>query len=177
LHACSGADGAGRGDWGGCDRYIAYQSVARAAARLDMSVRSYIAHGPDQTAVSVMAQDIVSVSAIAWASMSVALSHYTGVLAFDAMGSIGVGLGLGWLAYYLGKRNIEMLNGQSVPGMQVEGLAGLLENDPVRPRSRPMPPWPLAAVTPSPPPRHVVPCVFAGGREDLASASGLHGAG
>ena len=56
-------------------------------------------------------------------------------------------------------------------------LAGLLENDPVRARPRPMPPRPLAAVTSAPPPRHVVPRVFAGGREDLASASGLHGAG
>jgi len=99
--------------------YIAYKSVAKAADKMGMSVREYIDKGPDQTAVSVMAQDVVSVSALLWASFALSMSSATGNGAFDALGSIGVGLGLGWLAYYLGSRNIALLNGHSIPSNQV----------------------------------------------------------
>jgi zinc transporter 9 len=88
-------------------------------------------HGPDQTAVSVMAQDVVSVSAIVFATAALTLSQLTGAVWMDAVGSIGVGLSLGWLAYYLGSRNIAMLNGQSVPRAQIDVLSTILKQDPV----------------------------------------------
>ena len=95
----------------GTTLWIAYKGVKNAAKKMSMTVREYITDGPDQTAVSVMAQDVVSVSALAWASVALGASHLTGIAYFDALGSIGVGAGLGWLAYYLGSRNIALLNG------------------------------------------------------------------
>ena len=47
------------------------------------------------------------------------------------MGSIGVGLSLGWLAYYLGCRNLAMLNGQAIPPAQLQQLEQILKDDPV----------------------------------------------
>jgi len=111
--------------------WIAYKSVAKAARNMGMSVSQYVKHGPDQTAVSVMAQDVVSVSALIWASVALSVSSATGNAAFDALGSIGVGIGLGWLAYYLGFRNIALLNGHSIPVNQIGALEKLLNNDAV----------------------------------------------
>ena len=95
----------------GTTLWIAYKGVKNAAEKMSMTVREYVTDGPDQTAVSVMAQDVVSVSALAWASVALGASHLTGIAYFDALGSIGVGAGLGWLAYYLGSRNVALLNG------------------------------------------------------------------
>lgn len=111
--------------------WIAYKSVAKAAKKMRMSVGEYVKHGPDQTAVSVMAQDIVSVSALLWATVALSVSSATGNAAFDALGSIGVGLGLGWLAYYLGLRNIALLNGHSIPANQIRALEKMLNGDAV----------------------------------------------
>lgn len=111
--------------------WIAYKSVAKAAKKMNMSVSEYVKHGPDQTAVSVMAQDIVSVSALLWATVALSASSATGNAAFDALGSIGVGLGLGWLAYYLGFRNIALLNGHSIPAHQISALKKMLNGDAV----------------------------------------------
>lgn len=111
--------------------WIAYKSVAKAAKKMSMSVGEYVKHGPDQTAVSVMAQDIVSVSALLWATVALSVSSATGNAAFDALGSIGVGLGLGWLAYYLGFRNIALLNGHSIPSNQIRALEKMLNSDAV----------------------------------------------
>ena len=49
--------------------------------------------------VSVMAQDVVSVSAVVWATAALGLTQWSGETYWDSLGSIGVGLGLGWLAY------------------------------------------------------------------------------
>ena len=51
------------------------------------------------------------------------------------MGSIGVGITLGWLAYYLGCRNLAMLNGQAIPPAQLQQLEQILKDDPVGDRA------------------------------------------
>ena len=50
-----------------------------------------VLRGRDPTAVAVLMEDSAAVSGVLFAATALSLAHYTGNVAFDAIGSIGIG--------------------------------------------------------------------------------------
>lgn len=84
---------------------IAIREIRRAASALDMTTMQYIRAGPDPNTVAVVAEDAAAVCGIVIASSCIALTHWTGMPVFDAVGSVLVGGLLGTVAMFLIRKN------------------------------------------------------------------------
>ncbi|MGV9824295.1 MULTISPECIES: cation diffusion facilitator family transporter [unclassified Gordonia (in: high G+C Gram-positive bacteria)] len=107
------------------------QSVRQANAgghRLSMHPLRFVSRTSNTTLRAVFAEDAAALIGLAIAATGMALHEITGSAAYDAVGSILVGLLLGVIAIFLIKRNSEFLLGQpAMPGTRNMLLHRLLE--------------------------------------------------
>ena len=90
----------------------ARREVRRGARRTDQSRTSFLATTSDPTLRAVFLEDAAALTGIVIAVSALALHQATGEPVWDAIGSILVGLLLGWIAVYLLRRNMAFLVGQ-----------------------------------------------------------------
>ncbi|WP_413332128.1 cation diffusion facilitator family transporter [Brevibacterium sp. GP-SGM9] len=108
------------------------QSVRQARGRalvLRRHTVDYVMNGSNPTLRAVFAEDAAALIGIAIALLAMALHQITGIAAFDAIGSILVGVLLGIVAVVLMDRNRRFLVGETVsPAVRDDLLASMLEN-------------------------------------------------
>ena len=89
-----------------------------------MGFMQYMREGSDTTAIAVVIEDAAAVSSLCVAMGSLYLTHVTGNCLWDTAGTLIVGTGMGFVAGFLIKRNLNMLTGRSVDR---ETLAGVTD--------------------------------------------------
>ncbi|CEO96992.1 Proton-coupled zinc antiporter SLC30A9, mitochondrial [Plasmodiophora brassicae] len=110
---------------------IAIREIRRAASALDMTTMQYIRAGPDPNTVAVVAEDAAAVCGIVIASSCIALTHWTGMPVFDAVGSVLVGGLLGTVAMFLIRKNHEFLLGRSIHPSYTDKVLRVLRESPI----------------------------------------------
>lgn len=107
---------------------IAYRELKKAAG--DVPFLKYINTGADPSAVAVLLEDLAACSGVLIALTAIFLTEVTGKVYWDAIGSILVGLLLGWVAIWLITRNRTLLVGPAIPAEAQEKVRLALTNHP-----------------------------------------------
>ena len=87
----------------------------------------YLTSAPDPLNPAVLLEDSVAVIGVGIAGTSILLTHVTGQLVWDAVGSIAVGGLLGAVAVFIINKNIKFL-GQT-PAMRTDAVVAMLRAD------------------------------------------------
>ncbi|CAN5287814.1 cation transporter [soil metagenome] len=102
----------------------------KAAGGLRRRTLSYVVNGSDPTLRAVVAEDSAALVGLAIAALGLALHQITGSSAYDAIGSILIGVLLGFVAAVLIDRNRRFLIGAEPPERsRIEAGRALLEQD------------------------------------------------
>lgn len=100
------------------------------AEKGDKGFFEFVRDSPDPTVVAVLLEDSVAVSGASIAIVGLAIADLTGVVVFDAITSIMVGLMLGAVAVWLGMRNRELILGPSIPSDLQHQVVEFLKQQP-----------------------------------------------
>ena len=87
----------------------------------------YLFNEADSSVVAVLMEDAAACLGILIAFCALILTQMTGQFYWDAIGSILVGILLGWIAVWLTHRNRELLIGQSMPQKDLDTLMNVLQ--------------------------------------------------
>lgn len=105
----------------------ATRQVHGAARRRRLHPLRYVAETSNPTLRAVFLEDFAALIGILLAGAAIALHQVTGVALFDALGSIAVGVLLGFVAVFLMSRNMDYLLGEApLPETRAQVIAGLL---------------------------------------------------
>jgi cation diffusion facilitator family transporter len=91
------------------------RQTSREARRWRTPLWTYIRHMPDTTVKAVVFEDTAAIAGIAIAAIGLAGGQLTGSRWFDGVASILIGLTLAFVAFTLGRDNMSLLIGRSVP--------------------------------------------------------------
>lgn len=105
--------------------YIAWRDIKAAAQ--GKPFLNYLRKEADPSAVAVFMEDSAACIGIIIALISIALTSWTHQTYWDAIGSIIIGLLLGWIAIWLVQRNRELLIGQRIPEQDIKTLRKILQ--------------------------------------------------
>jgi zinc transporter 9 len=115
---------------GGC-LGIAIKSLMGDAKRSGQSFREYLRTTDDPFGVAVLLEDGGAVLGVLIALSSVALAKYFESPIWDAVGTIGIGILLGFMAVYLVAKNRTYLVGKAISVKDQQALMSILEADPI----------------------------------------------
>jgi cation diffusion facilitator family transporter len=105
----------------------ATRQVHGAARRVGLHPLRYVARTSNPTLRAVFFEDFAALLGILLAGAGIALHQLTGEAVFDALGSIAVGVLLGFVAVFLMRRNMEYLLGEGLsPRLRSEVITELL---------------------------------------------------
>lgn len=105
------------------------RQARRAAARYDRDTLDYVINGSNTTLRAVIAEDSAALVGLAIAALAVLLHQLTGDPAFDAIGSLLIGVLLGAVAIVLIGRNRRYLIGaEPPPGVRSRVIHALMEH-------------------------------------------------
>eukprot|EP00939_MAST-03C_sp_MAST-3C-sp1_P003894 g3894.t1 len=104
----------------------AVQTHARVAA---MPFWDYVRYGQNPIPVAVMLEDGAAVAGVFIAGCGITLTHITGNVIFDAVGTVAVGGLLGAVAIMLVTKNKDMLVGRSIDKKRLDALKNALMKD------------------------------------------------
>lgn len=105
----------------------ATRQVRGAARRLNLHPLRYVDRTSNPTVRAVFLEDLAALIGIALAAAGIALHQATGEAAYDAAGSIAIGVLLAVAAVFLMRRNMEYLLGEALsPALRTEVLRRLL---------------------------------------------------
>ena len=110
---------------------IAIHALRKEAKRKNMTLLPYIRGGGDPMGAAVLLEDGAAVLGVVIAAACIGLGEYTGYHGWDGIGSILIGLLLGWVAIWLINQNRTSLVGRAVPAEQRSRVIEVLSNDPV----------------------------------------------
>ena len=108
----------------------ARRGVKSGATKADIGRLEFLDKTSDPTLRAVFLEDSAALVGIVIAVSGLALHQATGEPVWDAIGSILVGLVLGWVAVYLLRRNMAFLVGQVADPRAYETVLGLLSERP-----------------------------------------------
>ena len=107
----------------------ATRQVRGAARRFRLHPLRYVDRTSDPTVRAVFLEDLAALVGIVIAAVSIGLHQVTGEAAYDAVGSIAVGLLLAVVAVFLMRRNMEYLLGEALsPHLRQRVLTTLLDH-------------------------------------------------
>lgn len=108
---------------------VAYRSIQASAQEQNTNVWEYIRRGRDPTTVAILWEDGGAVVGLLLAGIFSGLTYATGHPAWDAWGSISVGVLMGAIALQLMKSNKRFLIGQAMDEKVERGIVEHLQND------------------------------------------------
>ncbi|MDX6740659.1 cation diffusion facilitator family transporter [Actinocorallia sp. A-T 12471] len=85
------------------------------ARRARTTLRHYLRHTADTTVKAVVMEDSAALVGLVLAAVGLALSHVTGSPVFDGVASLLIGVLLVYVAWVLGRSNVELLIGRPLP--------------------------------------------------------------
>ncbi|WP_395658208.1 cation diffusion facilitator family transporter [Nocardioides sp.] len=113
----------------GSSFFQASRQVHGAAQRFGLHPLRYVARTSNPTLRAVFFEDFGALLGILIAAAAIGLHQLTGDAAWDAIGSIAIGVLLAFVAVYLMRRNMEYLLGEGLsPELQSRVVAHLLEH-------------------------------------------------
>ncbi len=107
---------------------VAFRAVN--AARGDMPLMKFLVETEDPMASAVLLEDGAAVAGVLTAAVCIGLTEITGNPMWDALGSIAIGVLLGFIAIALIRRNRELLLGERVQDEKVERMITILMDQP-----------------------------------------------
>uniref|UniRef100_H2ZJF1 Proton-coupled zinc antiporter SLC30A9, mitochondrial n=1 Tax=Ciona savignyi TaxID=51511 RepID=H2ZJF1_CIOSA len=110
---------------------VAVKETRKNAKKYELSFWEYVSESRDPSTNVVLLEDSAAVMGVGIAAAAIALTHYTGNVLFDAVGSIVIGGLLGGVATFLVTTNANALIGRSIPPSRLEELQETLEDDAV----------------------------------------------
>jgi solute carrier family 30 (zinc transporter), member 9 len=114
----------------GASLLVAVYGLKAEAKKHDQSLTDYLRTTDDPFGIAVLLEDSAAVFGVLLALTAVGLTHYTHEPYWDAIGSISIGLLLGFVAYFLIAKNRELLLGRSIRDQDKKALTALLQEDP-----------------------------------------------
>ena len=105
--------------------WVAYKTIKVESA--DKPFWPYVFNEADSSVVAVLMEDAAACLGVVIAFIALVLTQMTGQSHWDAIGSILVGILLGWIAIWLTHRNRILLVGQSIPKRDLETLMEVLK--------------------------------------------------
>eukprot|EP00008_Paramoeba_atlantica_P015654 CAMPEP_0201476448 /NCGR_PEP_ID=MMETSP0151_2-20130828/1645_1 /ASSEMBLY_ACC=CAM_ASM_000257 /TAXON_ID=200890 /ORGANISM="Paramoeba atlantica, Strain 621/1 / CCAP 1560/9" /LENGTH=546 /DNA_ID=CAMNT_0047856805 /DNA_START=80 /DNA_END=1720 /DNA_ORIENTATION=- len=108
---------------------MALSQVRQSATKIGMSLKQYIARGPDPMGVAVLAEDGAAVFGVTIASGCIALAQFTENPIWDGVGSIAIGSIMAVVALFLIQKNREILLGVSIPKEHMNMIIRRLEGE------------------------------------------------
>jgi cation diffusion facilitator family transporter len=106
----------------------ASRQVHGASRRWGMHPLRYVEETSNPTLRAVFFEDFAALLGIVMAAVGIGLHQLTGQAVWDAVGSIAIGLLLGFVAVFLMRRNMDYLLGQGSSEMRKRVLTGLLDH-------------------------------------------------
>lgn len=114
----------------GASLWVAIRELAREARKHNQGFFEYVRTTDDPFGVAVLLEDSAAVLGVLIALVAVILGMVTHQHYWDGVGSLVIGVLLGFVALFLMQRNREMLIGRSIRDSDRERLREVLESDP-----------------------------------------------
>lgn len=109
---------------------VAVAGLLRDAKKQGYNLVQYVRKTEDPFGVAILAEDGAAVLGVVIALAAVLLAEYTGNPLWDAIGTLLIGLLLGWVAVFLISKNRGFLLGKAVSKEKQQIIANILSNDP-----------------------------------------------
>ncbi|MGM0576200.1 MAG: cation diffusion facilitator family transporter [Myxococcota bacterium] len=110
---------------------LALRSVRHDARRQEMSVWRYLREGSDPMGVAVFFEDGAALIGVLLAAGALLLTRFLGDPVWDGIGSIAIGVLLGFSAIFLMNKNRDLLVGRAIPPNRRARILRILRRDPV----------------------------------------------
>ena len=115
----------------GMSLLVAIRALQKEARARGLGLMEYVRGGSDPTGAAILLEDGAAVLGVVIAAACIGLGIVTGHSWWDGVGSILIGLLLGWVAIWLINKNRMALVGRGVPEEQRQQVMQILSNDPV----------------------------------------------
>jgi cation diffusion facilitator family transporter len=107
----------------------ASRQVRGASRRIGMHPLRFVAETSNPTLRAVFFEDFSALLGILIAATGIGLHQLTGDAVYDALGSIAIGVLLGFVAIFLIRRNLDYLVGEApTPALRSQVIAGLIDH-------------------------------------------------
>ena len=110
---------------------VAVMAMKREATARGLSFKENIKTTPDPFGLAILLEDSAAVLGVLVALITLGLAIYTHQGFYDAIGSILIGLLLGFVALFLISKNSGLLIGRRVNNLERDKLIDILESDPL----------------------------------------------
>ena len=108
--------------------FTAVQAVNR--QRGSKSIAAFLRSTTDPSLVAVLYEDLVATLGVLVALACIGLAHWTGDMRWDGVGSVLIGLMMGWIAIKLGLMNRRLLLGHALSAERESEVRTFLEEQP-----------------------------------------------
>jgi zinc transporter 9 len=115
----------------GLSLLVATRAIQKEAHSRGMGLMDYVRGGSNPTGAAILLEDGAAVLGVVIAAVCIGIGEATGQPWWDGVGSIAIGLLLGWVAIWLINKNRIALVGRAVPGEQRDRVLEILSNDPI----------------------------------------------
>ncbi len=115
----------------GASLAVAVRALNIEAKKQKLGFWEHVRTTDDVFGVAVLLEDSAAVLGVLIAFATVGLTHLTHAAYWDPIGSLLIGVLLGFVAFFLMRRNRALLIGQSIQKVDLDRMHAVFENDPV----------------------------------------------